>query len=109
METGSEAGFVRAAAVADVPSGWVRAVVVAGKEIALANRDGTLYALDSTCTHAGGPLGDTRLRFDCTVECPWHASAFDIRTGEVLQGPARKGVKTYPVKVEDGIVFVSIP
>jgi nitrite reductase/ring-hydroxylating ferredoxin subunit len=106
-ETG--AAFIQAAAVADVPSGWVLTVVVAAKEIALANRDGTFYALDNSCTHAGGPLGDTRLRTECILECPWHNSAFDIRTGEVLQGPARKAVKTYPVKVEDGKVFISIP
>ena len=108
-ETGTESGFVPAAAVADVPSGWVLRVVAGGKEIALANREGTFYALDNSCTHAGGPLGDNRMRADCVLECPWHDSAFDIRTGEVLRGPARKGVKTYPVKVEDGIVHVRMP
>jgi nitrite reductase/ring-hydroxylating ferredoxin subunit len=43
------------------------------------------------------------------VECPYHASQFDIRTGNVLSLPASKPVKTYPVKVVGEEVFVELP
>ncbi|MCW3035951.1 MAG: putative iron-sulfur protein, partial [Actinobacteria bacterium] len=61
------------------------------------------------CSHAGGPLGDTRLKEGCFVECPWHNSVFDVRTGTVVRGPARKEVKLYDVTIQDGKVFVAIP
>lgn len=101
-------GFAPAAAVDQVPSGWVLTVSVDGKELALANSEGSFFALDNSCTHACGPLGDTRLKPGCRVECPWHNSVFDARTGEVISGPARKAVKTYPTRVVDGVVFVRI-
>ncbi|HKV55084.1 MAG TPA: bifunctional 3-phenylpropionate/cinnamic acid dioxygenase ferredoxin subunit [Candidatus Binataceae bacterium] len=69
-------------------------------------KDG-FYATEDTCSHAQASLaaGDVDLE-ECTVECPYHASLFDIRTGNVLSLPANRPVKTYPVKVVDGEVFV---
>ncbi|HEX2054270.1 MAG TPA: non-heme iron oxygenase ferredoxin subunit [Actinomycetota bacterium] len=102
------AGLVAVAEVADLPAGWVLRVVASGREIALANRDGEFFAMDNACTHAGGPLAHNRLGADCTLECPWHNSLFDVRTGEVVAGPARKPARTYPVQVRDGRVYVSV-
>jgi nitrite reductase/ring-hydroxylating ferredoxin subunit len=100
--------FVAVASVADVPSGWVLRVTVGQRDIALANQDGTFHALDNGCSHAGGPLGDNRLRSGCLLECPWHNSVFDVRTGEVVRGPARKAQRTYPVKVQDDTVYIGL-
>jgi nitrite reductase/ring-hydroxylating ferredoxin subunit len=100
--------FVAVASVSDVPAGWILRVTVGQREIALANEGGTFYALDNACSHSAGPLGDNRLRNGCLVECPWHNAVFDVRSGEVVRGPARKSQRTYPVKVEDGTVFVAI-
>jgi nitrite reductase/ring-hydroxylating ferredoxin subunit len=96
------------ASVADVPPGWVLKVRVGSREIALANSEGTIHAFDNACPHAGGPLGDNRLKEGCYVECPWHNSVFDARTGDVLRGPARKAMKMYGVTVQDGTIFVSV-
>lgn len=96
------------AAVADVPPGWVATVRVDGHTLALANADGSFYAFDDTCGHAGGPLGDNRLHDGCLVECPWHAAVFDVTTGEPRCGPARKPQTTHPVTVKDGTVFVAL-
>ena len=65
------------------------------------------YATEDTCSHAQASLaaGDIDLE-ECTVECPYHASLFDIRTGRVLSLPANKAVKTYSVKVVGDEVFV---
>jgi nitrite reductase/ring-hydroxylating ferredoxin subunit len=54
-------------------------------------------------------VGDTRLKESCFVECPWHNSVFDVRTGAVVRGPARKELKTYEVTVQDGKIFVALP
>lgn len=100
--------MVRAAAVADVPPGWVLKVRIDSLELALANCAGEIVALENACSHAGGPLGDNRLKDGCLLECPWHNSVFDARTGEVVKGPARKAQKRYPVTVEDESIYVSV-
>ena len=108
VETAPRPHFVKVAAVTDVPPGWVLKVRVGSREIALANAEGTFHAMDNACSHAGGPLGDNRLKEGCYLECPWHNTVFDARTGEVLRGPGRKPVKTYRVAVQDGTVFVAL-
>lgn len=100
--------LVRAASLDEVPQGWVLKVRVENRDIALANVGGTVRALDNPCTHAGGPLGDNRLHEGCFLECPWHNTVFDARTGEVVRGPARKAVKLYNVTVHEGTVYVSL-
>ena len=104
-----EARLVQVAALADVPLGWVLKVRVGSRELALARTEEGVHATENACTHAGGPLGDTRLRDGCFAECPWHNSVFDVRTGAVVRGPARKELKTYEVTVQDGKVFVALP
>ncbi len=66
---------------------------VEGTAVALANVDGNLYAFDDTCTHRECPLSEGE--FDGPiVTCPCHRSRFDLRTGDVLNGPA-----TLPIRV----------
>lgn len=67
------------------------------------------YATADTCTHAQSSLsaGDIDLE-DCTVECPYHGSAFDIKTGRALGPPANVPVKTYAVRIEGDEVFVEV-
>jgi 3-phenylpropionate/trans-cinnamate dioxygenase ferredoxin subunit len=67
--------------------------------------DGELYAIDDTCTHQDASLADGWLE-GCRVECPLHASTFDLRTGEVDAPPARRGVRTHRVVVEDDEIWV---
>lgn len=103
-----DGGFVAVASVDDVPPGWVLKTRVGAREIAVANHEGSFFAMDNACTHAGGPLGNNRLQDGCHLECPWHGATFDVRSGEVQSGPARKPVRTYQVKLEDGVVFVAL-
>jgi nitrite reductase/ring-hydroxylating ferredoxin subunit/uncharacterized membrane protein len=67
-----------------------------------------LFAFSDHCTHRGGPLSDGAL-VGCTVQCPWHGSQFDVRTGRVVAGPAQEKIKTYAIKVLDGEVYVQPP
>ena len=67
-----------------------------------------LFAFSDHCTHRGGPLSDGAL-VGCTVQCPWHGSQFDIRSGHVVAGPAQEKIKTYSTEIKNGEVFVQLP
>jgi 3-phenylpropionate/trans-cinnamate dioxygenase ferredoxin component len=79
--------------------GDMQAFDVRGTKIALANIAGTFYAFGDTCTHRGCSLAEGDLD-ETTVTCPCHGSEFDVRSGVVLQGPAREPVETYEVRAE---------
>ena len=100
------AEFVKVANLSDVDLGSGKTVEVGGKTIALFNVDGTIYALDNTCLHRGGPLGEGMLEGH-VVTCPWHMWEYDVCTGEKLNEPAVK-VCTYPVQIEGNEVKVAI-
>jgi nitrite reductase/ring-hydroxylating ferredoxin subunit len=80
---------------------------VGDKVLAVFNLDGKFYIIDDACSHAGGSLAEGPVA-GSVVTCPWHGATFDIMTGAVLSDPAYEGVKSYPVKVKDGSVFVEI-
>jgi naphthalene 1,2-dioxygenase system ferredoxin subunit len=93
-----ETGWVKAASRGDLAEGEVLGLVLAGKEIALYDIDGTVYATDDVCTHAYARLSDGWLDKG-EIECPLHAGRFDVRTGKVLCPPVTDDVKTYPVRL----------
>jgi NAD(P)H-dependent nitrite reductase small subunit len=92
----------------DIPPqrGWpVRA---GGRFIAIFEVEGSLYAVDNECLHVGNPLDDGFVSGHC-VTCPWHGWRYDLRTGEHLTAfGRRRGVRTYPVRVDDDTVFVEV-
>ncbi len=67
--------------------------------------DGEVYAIDDTCTHQDASLSDGWLE-GREVECPLHASKFDLRTGSADSPPAKRPVRTHQVRVEDGMVYL---
>lgn len=83
-------------------------VVIDGREIALARLpDGEWVAFDDTCTHEECPLSEGDLE-DERIVCYCHGSEFDLRTGEVLVGPAEDPLTIYSVRVEDGQLQVAL-
>jgi 3-phenylpropionate/trans-cinnamate dioxygenase ferredoxin component len=100
--------FVRVALVREVKPGRLLRVEVAGKLICLANVLGTIYAFDDDCTHISGPLDQGEIE-GFVLTCPWHLARFDIRTGQVLRGPARADLPVYQVKIEGDAVLVEEP
>jgi 3-phenylpropionate/trans-cinnamate dioxygenase ferredoxin subunit len=101
------ARLVRVAQLADVPVGSLRAFEVNGESILIANWQGTLFATQDLCTHDNGPLGDGRL-VDGEIECPRHGGRFNPATGAATQMPAMFPIKTYPIQIENGEIFVAL-
>ena len=98
--------LMRVAKAAEVPPGTIREFQVEGKAIALANVGGKFYAVNNTCLHRGGPLGQGVLE-DSVVTCPWHGWQYNVTTGKVAQNPA-VGVDCYPLEVRGEDIFVEI-
>jgi nitrite reductase (NADH) small subunit len=73
--------------------------------ICVANVNGEISAMDNTCLHMGGPLGEGVIEGGKVI-CPWHGWAYDPKTGEA--GRSGTKVAVYPVKVEGGDVLVEI-
>ena len=96
----------RAAAVADIPPGRARACTVGDKVLAVANLDGSFYAIDNTCVHRGGPLAEGALDGQSVI-CPWHGWQFDVTTGECTTNPAVKA-GCYEVTVEGDELYVEV-
>ncbi|HEU0241074.1 MAG TPA: bifunctional 3-phenylpropionate/cinnamic acid dioxygenase ferredoxin subunit [Mycobacterium sp.] len=93
--------------LADLPPGDVRRVDVE-PPIAVFHTDaGELFAVDDTCTHQDASLADGWL-VGCEIECPLHASKFDLRTGAVDAPPAKRPIRTHDVSVVDGIIHVAL-
>ncbi len=90
----------------ELDDGEGRPFRVGEKMIAVFKKDGKFFAVDNTCPHMGGPLGEGFLE-DYTVTCPWHGWQFDVKTGVSPVNPAAK-VKTYPVTVKNSEVFVDL-
>lgn len=103
----NDGGWVKAAARGDLAPDGVLGVVIAGKEIALFDLDGTLYATDDICTHAYARLSDGWLDRR-EIECPLHAGRFDVKTGRATAPPCTDPIKTYPVRVEGEEIQVKL-
>ncbi len=100
------AEFVKVATTDEVLPGTGKVAEVNGQAIALFNVDGTFYAIDNTCVHRGGPLGEGELEDD-TVSCPWHGWQYNVKTGACLNNPSAS-VKTFEVAVEGSDVKVRV-
>ena len=91
--------LVRIGSSGDVVAGQMRVFDVAGTKVSVANANGHLHAFDDTCTHTGCSLAKGKLE-GTTVTCPCHGSQFDVTSGAVLRGPARRPVRSRAVQVE---------
>jgi 3-phenylpropionate/trans-cinnamate dioxygenase ferredoxin component len=103
----AERAFVRACALADVPEDGALGVEVAGTPVAVVRAEGEVHALHDVCSHAEVPLSEGEV-YDHTIECWLHGSCFDVRSGVPTGPPATVPVPVYPVKIEDGDVYVAV-
>ena len=100
------ADFISVAKTTDIPEGEGRVVDAGGTPVALFNVDGSFHALDNTCIHRGGPLGDGICEAT-TVTCPWHGWQYDVTSGECTSSPG-ESVDRYEVRVAGDDVQVKL-
>jgi nitrite reductase/ring-hydroxylating ferredoxin subunit len=101
--------------IAEVPAGSMKGFTVNGKQILIANTEGSFFAIDAVCSHMQGYLPAGKL-LGKTVICPVHGAQFDLATGKVLTNvrwivkmATRRDaadLRTYAIEVKDGQVFV---
>ena len=100
--------YERVARSGQVPEGIVRRFFVGEFEVAVARWDGEVHAMSNYCTHLDCLLSSGRATEDGLL-CSCHGSVFDFATGEPVTPPATKPIEVYPVKEEDGQIFVHVP
>ena len=98
--------FIKVASTSDLNPGENKVVNVNGADVALFNVDGEFFAINNTCLHRGGPLGEGSLEED-VVTCPWHGWRYNVKTGANLMIPNQK-VAVYEVKIEGNDVMVAL-
>lgn len=103
----TEVEFHRVARAGQVPEGYVRRFYAGELECALARLDGTVYATSNYCTHLDCLLSSGKL-VDDGLGCSCHGSVFDLETGEPVNPPATEPIQVYPVREEDGEVYVGV-
>jgi nitrite reductase/ring-hydroxylating ferredoxin subunit len=89
----------------ELADGQLRKADAAGVPVLLYRTAGTVYALDSTCTHMGGPLEEGTISDGC-VTCPWHGSTFRFADGTIVRGPASTPEPRYQTRIQDGRIEV---
>ena len=98
--------WVEVAALDTVPQDDVIAVEVQGRDIALYGVDGRVYATDNICTHGFARLCDGFLDGH-EIECPLHQGVFDVRDGKAMCAPVTEDLRSYPVRIDNGKVFLA--
>jgi nitrite reductase/ring-hydroxylating ferredoxin subunit len=98
--------WIDVAALASLPDGTAREVLVAGQVIALFRTGETIYALDGMCAHQGGPIAQGQIHNGC-VTCPWHGWQYELATG--IQTINRQPLqRVYPVRITDNRIEIQV-
>jgi nitrite reductase (NADH) small subunit len=99
--------FIKLTSESDLPApNEAREFTCGDKQICVANVNGSYSAMDNICLHRGGPLGQGMIE-NGKVVCPWHAWAWDPKTGEAAHNPSAK-IAVYALKIENGDVLVEL-
>jgi len=94
------------APVEELPPGTRKFLTIDERPIAVFNVNGEFYAIEDVCTHDGTVLTSGNPIEGDEIVCPRHGARFCVKTGEALSPPAYEPTATFPVKVEDGKVYV---
>jgi len=103
----SDTEWIDASAVDEVPEDDVIGVMVDGRDFAMYNAGGEIFATDNICTHGHARLCEGFLEGH-EIECPLHQGRFDVRTGQPTCAPVTEAIRSYPVKVEGGRIWLAL-
>ncbi|MDA0310967.1 MAG: non-heme iron oxygenase ferredoxin subunit [Gemmatimonadetes bacterium] len=101
------ANWVRVAGLADVPEGKLLGIMAGSIPVVLANPDGDVYALRDECSHETYPLSDGELDGGDVV-CLYHGARFECASGRNKALPAVRPVKSFPVEIREGEIFIDV-
>lgn len=97
--------FVKVASKNEIGNGRGKVVEINGKEIAILNDNGKFFAIDNTCAHMQGPLGEGSCENE-KVTCPWHGWTYDLKTGKNTFSQDIK-LDVYKVKISGEEILVN--
>ncbi len=100
--------FYPALTAADLPDRTSKSVEVEGVKLAIARLGERFYAVENRCTHMGVSLSEGPLSEGGEIVCPWHSAKFCARSGELRSGPGFCSLKTFPVRIVNGVIEVAI-
>jgi nitrite reductase/ring-hydroxylating ferredoxin subunit len=103
----AEVVFHRVARSGQIPDGYIRRFYVGDLECAIGRLHGTVYATSNYCTHLDCLLSSGKI-IDDGIRCSCHGSVFDLRTGDPIYPPATEPIAVYPVREENGEVYVGV-
>lgn len=98
--------FVKVASKSEIQNGKGRVVEIDGKEIAILNDNGKFFAIENTCAHMQGPLGEGSCE-NGNVTCPWHGWTYNLKTGKNTFNEDIK-LKIYEVKIQDNDILIKV-
>jgi nitrite reductase/ring-hydroxylating ferredoxin subunit len=98
--------LTKVAQKSEIPAGTSKVVEVGGKAVALFNCEGTFYAIENTCKHRGGPLGEGSLA-GTVVTCPWHGWEYDVTSGACQLDPSI-AVQQFDLQVQGDDILIAI-
>jgi len=94
----------------EIEDGRVHRREVAGVgTLAVYRVTGAFYVSDDLCTHGQASLSDEGTLEGHVIVCGWHGGSFDVRTGEPVDPPCIKALRTYRVEVIDGLLHIARP
>jgi uncharacterized membrane protein/nitrite reductase/ring-hydroxylating ferredoxin subunit len=105
-ETFNGKGKIVVAKSDELKTNQMKLIRVNNKRLVLGRTEEGYVVFDDHCTHRGGSLAGGSMICG-TVQCPWHGSQYDVKTGQVKAGPAKNNIKTYPVTEEGGKVLLN--
>jgi len=99
--------WVRVAKLSELEDEWGHAVETAAGRVGIYLVGDEIFACEDVCPHGQAYLSDGFVE-DCQIECPLHHGRFDLRTGEATAPPVEGSIKTFPVEIRDGEVFINL-
>lgn len=102
----ADTSFHPAIPLSDLPDNSTKLVSVGATQIVLCHSDGEVFALENRCSHADEPIACGRMRLGW-IACPAHGARFDLATGEALGPPATAPIRTFAVRIVDGMIEVA--
>jgi nitrite reductase/ring-hydroxylating ferredoxin subunit len=101
------ADLVRVCNTSELQPGDKIAIQVKDESILVVNAEGKIYAVSNICTHEYAELVNGFLVGD-EITCPLHLSRFRLETGQVLNPPATKPLKTYKIVLQENDILVEV-